>query len=315
MPSNCHEKNTKMSWLAVSVVVDGENADALSDEFLRQGALSVDIADATAGTTSEVPMFAEPGSVINTNWSVNRLVALFLPEANPENKISAIFKAAKVPENTPDGVDGVDDQDWVRLTQAQFTPQQISARLWVVPTWHALVDKQAINIRLDPGLAFGTGTHPTTRLCLRWLDQQRLEGRRVTDYGCGSGILAIAAMKLGAHSAMGVDIDEQALFAARNNALMNQTEVTFYPAEMATEVALQVPADIVLANILAHPLEVLAPLLAKITAVGGRIALSGILAQQADEVRERYSQWFDMQAIEREDEWVMLSGIKKAVGG
>jgi ribosomal protein L11 methyltransferase len=134
-------------------------------------------------------------------------------------------------------------------------------------------------------------------------------------YGCGSGILAIAAKKLGSKYVVGVDIDEQALFAARNNALMNQTEVTFYPAEMATEVALQVPADIVLANILAHPLEVLAPLLAKITAVGGRIALSGILAQQADEVRERYSQWFDMQAIEREDEWVMLSGIKKADGG
>jgi ribosomal protein L11 methyltransferase len=177
----------------------------------------------------------------------------------------------------------------------------------VVPTWHEVVDATAINIRLDPGLAFGTGTHPTTRLCLRWLDAQINPGASVIDYGCGSGILAIAAMKLGAARAQGVDIDEQALLAARNNAMQNQADVVFFAA--ADE--LQSQASVVVANILANPLTVLAPLLARLTAPGGMIALSGILAPQADEVRDAYHPWFDMHTTEPEEEWVLLAGRKR----
>ena len=177
----------------------------------------------------------------------------------------------------------------------------------MVPTWHEVVDAAAINIRLDPGLAFGTGTHPTTRLCLRWLDANLKHGETVIDYGCGSGILAIAAMKLGASHAVGVDIDEQALLAARRNALQNRTAVSFFAA--ADE--LTSPANMVVANILANPLVVLAPLLARLTVAGGQVVLSGVLATQADEVRVAYRPWFNMHTAEPEDEWMLLAGEKK----
>ena len=211
---------------------------------------------------------------------------------------------------TPYGIDRINDQDWVRLTQAQFTPQKISARLWVVPTWHKVIDPAAINIRLDPGLAFGTGTHPTTRLCLRWLDAHLKAGESVIDYGCGSGILAIAAMKLGAARAAGVDIDEQALLAARRNALQNQVDVTFHAAEDDLSANVISPAHVVVANILANPLSVLAPLLARLTLPGGQVVLSGILAPQADEVRDAYAPWFEMHTTDPDEEWVVLAGRK-----
>jgi len=235
------------------------------------------------------------------------MIALFSADADLAQTIPEAIRAASLPPTTPYGMDRIDDKDWVRLTQSQFAPVQITPRLWVVPTWQEVVDANAINIRLDPGLAFGTGTHPTTRLCLRWLDAQVKPGATVIDYGCGSGILAIAAMKLGAARAQGVDIDEQALLAARNNAVQNQVDVSFFAA--ADE--LKSTATVVVANILANPLTVLAPLLTTLTAPGGMIALSGILAPQADDVRDAYGTWFDMHTSEPEDEWVLLAGSKR----
>jgi ribosomal protein L11 methyltransferase len=296
-----------MPWLSATLIVDARCVEALSDALIERGALAVDVSDAAAGTATERPLFAEPGSAPAVNWAVNRVVALFLPDVNLGAVMSDALRASSLPPTTPYGMDRVDDKDWVRLTQSQFTPQHASPRLWVVPTWHEVVDAGAINIRLDPGLAFGTGTHPTTRLCLRWLDANLTPGATVIDYGCGSGILAIAAMKLGAVQAQGVDIDEQALLAARNNAAQNQVAVSFFAA--ADELKSQ--AGVVVANILANPLTVLAPLLATLTAPGGLIALSGILAPQADEVRDAYSPWFDMHTTEAEDEWVLLAGSRR----
>ncbi len=296
-----------MPWQAITLIVDARCVEALSELLLEGGALSVDVSDAAAGTPWENPLFAEPGSVPALNWPVNRVVALFSENAAITTIMPDALRAAQLPTTTPYGLDRINDQDWVRLTQAQFTPVKISQRLWVVPTWHEVVDPTSLNIRLDPGLAFGTGTHPTTRLCLRWLDAHLEPGSSVIDYGCGSGILAIAAAKLGATTVVGVDIDEQALLAARRNALQNLTDVTFYAA--ADEV--KAPANVVVANILANPLTVLAPLLARLTLPGGQVVLSGILAPQADEVREAYAPWFDMHTTAPDEEWVVLAGRKK----
>ncbi len=296
-----------MPWQAVVLIVDERCVERLSDALLESGALSVDVSDAAAGTTGERPLFAEPGSAPAGNWPVNRLVALFNEDAALASLVPAALQACALPAATPYRIERVNDQDWVRLTQAQFTPQKVSRRLWVVPTWHEVVDTAAINIRLDPGLAFGTGTHPTTRLCLRWLDANLQAGASVIDYGCGSGILAVAAMKLGAARVSGVDIDEQALLAARHNAKQNHTEIAFFAAADAVKS----PANVVVANILANPLTVLAPLLARLTLPAGWVVLSGILTAQADAVREAYRRWFDMRITEAEDEWVLLAGVKK----
>ncbi|HYK12817.1 MAG TPA: 50S ribosomal protein L11 methyltransferase, partial [Burkholderiales bacterium] len=201
----------------------------------------------------------------------------------------------------------VADQDWVRATQNQFQPVRVSSRLWVVPTWHAAPDPAAVNLVIDPGLAFGTGTHATTRLCLKWLDTNLRGGESVLDYGCGSGILGIAALKLGAARATGVDIDPLALLAARHNAMQNQVHMAFVAAERdAPE-----PADIVLANILANPLTLLAPLLARLTRRGGHILLSGVLEHQAREVEDAYRAAFDLAPLERDEGWVLISGSKR----
>ncbi len=300
-----------MPWQAVTLIVDARCVETLSDLLLESGALSVDVSDAAAGTPTERPLFAEPGSAPAINWAVNRVVALFNENVAIADVVPAVLRAAMLPMTTPYGIDRINDQDWVRLTQAQFTPQKISSRLWVVPTWHEVVDPAAINIRLDPGLAFGTGTHPTTRLCLRWLDAHLKQGESVIDYGCGSGILAIAAMRLGASRAAGVDIDVQALLAARRNALQNQADVTFYAAEDDLSENVISPAHVVVANILANPLTVLAPLLARFTLPGGQVVLSGILAPQAGEVRDAYAPWFEMHTTDPDEEWVVLAGRKK----
>ncbi len=310
-PKSTPPAPNNMPYLSATLIVDARCVETLSDALLERGALAVDVADADAGTPSERALFAEPGSAPALNWRANRVVALFPADADLAGIVPDALSESSLPLTTPYGIDRIDDQDWVRLTQAQFTPVQVTPRLWVVPTWHDVVDTGAINIRLDPGLAFGTGTHPTTRLCLRWLDTHIRPDTTVIDYGCGSGILAIAAMKLGAARAYGVDIDEQAVLAARNNALQNKTQVTFFAAEEDVGAQLNAPASVVVANILANPLTVLAPLLATLTAPGGLIALSGILAPQADEVREAYRPWFDMSITEPDDEWVLLAGRKR----
>ena len=297
-----------MAWLTLIADTDAQHAEALSEALMEGGALSVDLLDADADTPDEQAIFGEPGEPPPGVWQHNRISALF----DNDQDVVAILQAAataigleKLPEYR---IETLADNDWVRLTQSQFDPIQISPRLWIVPTWHTPSDPAAINIVLDPGLAFGTGSHPTTRLCLRWLDGHMPEGVSVLDYGCGSGILAIAALKLGASHAVGVDVDKQAVIASRDNALANHVgNVEFHLPDDAPKATY----DLVVANILTNPLRMLAPLLAGATKPGGQIVLSGILQEQADDVMAIYQQWFDLNPPVFEDGWSCLSGRKR----
>jgi ribosomal protein L11 methyltransferase len=300
-----------MTWIAVQILVQAESIEALSDALIEQGALSVDVSDANAGTRLETPIFMEPGEEADLAFGSNRLVALFdAPTDVPAVLMRACGGAglAAVPVYS---FSEVAEQDWVRLTQSQFSPIRVSDRLWIVPTWHDAPDKAAINIALDPGLAFGTGSHPTTRLCLEWLDENLAPGAHVIDYGCGSGVLAIAAAKLGAARIVGIDIDPQAVSSSRYNAAQNGVIGVF---ESAADAQLQ-PADVVIANILSNPLKVLAPLLAQLTRPGGTIVLSGILAPQALEVAAIYATWFEMQAPQESGGWARLCGVRRIATG
>ena len=296
-----------MAWLSLIVDTDAGHAEALSEALLGLGALSVDLLDADADTPDEQAIFGEPGEPPPGMWQHNRVSALFEDDqdvAEILHKAADAIGLAQLPEHR---IETLADNDWVRLTQSQFEPIPISPRLWIVPTWHTPSDPNAINIVLDPGLAFGTGSHPTTRLCLRWLDANIKGGESVLDYGCGSGILAIAAIKLGATRAAGVDVDATALLAARHNAMQNRVAVQFENADQAASAV----HDIVLANILANPLELLAPLLARATRGGGRIVLAGILEHQAEAVRNAYREWFSMDTTQRDEGWVLLSGVRQ----
>lgn len=296
-----------MAWLSVTLTVDANGVESLSDALLDAGAIAVDVADAQAGTTAERAMFGEPGETGARDWELSRVNALFDESADVAARVAAAFALAGLAPAGDFHTERIADQDWVRATQSQFQPVCVAPRLWVVPTWHTPPDDSAINLVIDPGLAFGTGTHPTTRLCLQWLAVNLRGGERVLDYGCGSGILAIAAMKLGAACATGVDIDPAALLAARHNAMQNQVMVEFIAADRCAPQT----AEIVLANILANPLVLLAPLLARATRRGGQIVLSGVLDHQAGEVQDAYRAWFDMHPVERDDGWVLLSGKKR----
>ena len=295
-----------MPWLSVSFEVAANDVEAVADALLEAGAASVEVADADAGSSREQPLFAEPGSGDPRPWRRSAVTALVAEGTDAGALVSDACTRAGIAAPAYRLLP-VADEDWVRASQDQFTPIRISQRLWIVPSWHQAPDAGAINIALDPGLAFGTGSHATTRLCLNWLERTIRGGESVLDYGCGSGILAIAAMKLGAARADGVDIDEQALLAARGNAIQNRVEVDFRAAAAPTGRA----ADIVVANILSRPLVVLAPLLATLTATGGRIALAGILASQAAEVGAAYGQWFDIGTECEAENWVLLAGTRK----
>jgi ribosomal protein L11 methyltransferase len=294
-------------WLALELNVDATQALALSDALLAEGALSVDVADAHAGTEAETPIFQEPGEDVELVFGENRLLALLDSDADAAAILRAACQTAGMPRVPAFQTARVEEQDWVRLTQNQFAPIQVSARLWIVPSWHAAPDPSAINIVLDPGLAFGTGSHPTTHLCLDWLDRHLEPGSSVIDYGCGSGILAIAAARLGAATVAGVDIDPQAIFSSRYNAGRNGVEARFCGAEEPRPAS----ANVVVANILANPLRVLAPLLADLTVPGGHIVLSGILLSQADAIAADYSRWFDLDPLAERDGWVLVSGVKR----
>ena len=297
-----------MPWLNLVVDTDSAHAEALSEALLELGALSVDLLDADADTPDEQAIFGEPGEPPPGVWQHNRVSALF----DDDQDVLVILRKAissigleQLPEYR---IDTLADNDWVRLTQSQFDPIRISSRLWIVPTWHTPSDPDAINIVLDPGLAFGTGSHPTTRLCLRWLDGNLRGGESVLDYGCGSGILAIAALKLGAAHAVGIDVDSQAVSASRDNAIANEAgNVQFYLPDKAPPSTY----DLVVANILTNPLRMLAPLLANATRQGGQIVLSGILEEQAQDVMNIYQQWFDLNAPIFESGWACLSGHKR----
>jgi ribosomal protein L11 methyltransferase len=296
-----------MPWLCAIIETEEAAVEILSDALLEAGALAVDVQDAAAGTNEERPIFAEPGEAPAAGWRSNRVGALFAVDADLYAAVPEALAAAGLPATMAFSIERIEDTDWVRLTQSQFHPMQITDRLWVVPSWHTPPDPAAINIALDPGVAFGTGAHPTTRLCLRWLAETVTPEADVLDYGCGSGILAIAAIKLGAARACGVDIDPQAVLAAQQNAQQNGVQLTLATAEQD----IAGPAQIVVANILANPLTVLAPLLARLTRSGGQIALSGILVEQAEAVLAAYASQFEMTRTATDEGWVLLTGRRR----
>jgi ribosomal protein L11 methyltransferase len=299
-----------LPFLALRFDAAGAAADAWADALLDAGALSVEVTDPRAGTPDESPLYGEPGEPVAGLWPVNRIIALFSADTDPATALAIAGKALRrVPP--PHESCAVADQDWVRATQAQFEPIRITARLWIVPSWCAPPDPGAINLTLDPGLAFGTGSHPTTRLCLAWLATSLRRGERVLDYGCGSGILAIAALRLGAGEVMGVDVDAQAIVASRMNGERNGVEATFaLPDALPPSAA--AGFDVVIANILATPLTLLAPALAARVRSGGRIVLSGVLESQADEVGLAYARWFTIAPWQRDGGWVALVGERVA---
>ena len=296
-----------MAWLTLTVTASEQQAEVLSDALMELGALSVDVHDADADTPEEIAIFGEPGEPAAHLWSHNCVTALFPESADIDSIMLEAARAIGLAQPPAYHVETLEDNDWVRLTQSQFNPIPISQRLWIVPTWHTPTDSSAINIVLDPGLAFGTGSHPTTRLCLRWLDANIKGGESVLDYGCGSGILTIAAIKLGASSARGVDVDPQAVQASRDNAVANQVDAQFYLPDNAPKQQ----SDVVVANILTNPLKILAPLLAEATHQEGRIVLSGILSEQAADVMKIYAQWFNLDSPVMDEGWACLSGVKK----
>jgi ribosomal protein L11 methyltransferase len=296
-----------MPWQSVRLLVDSKQAELLSDALMEAGALSVSLEDADAGTVDETPLFGEPDHPTAELWPHSIAIVLLDEHADVAGTLASAAQQAGIPVPVDYTTEVVAEQDWVRLTQSQFDPIPISPRLWIVPTWHEAPDSRAINLKLDPGLAFGTGSHPTTRLCLRWLDEHLQGGETLLDYGCGSGILAIAAARLGAARVDGVDIDEQAVTASRDNAALNEVSAHFcLPGELAPG-----EYDIVVANILTNPLKGMAPLLAGRVRTGGWLVLSGILAEQADDVMAVYRDWFVFDAPATDEGWVRLTGTKR----
>ncbi|MCX8086319.1 MAG: 50S ribosomal protein L11 methyltransferase [Rhodocyclaceae bacterium] len=291
-------------WISVALETDAAHAEALSEALLAAGAISVAVEDAQAGTELETPQFGEPGSPATPLWAQSRLIALFEPAEDLRSRLAAAVREGGLEELPAISFEEVAEQDWVRLSHSQFEPIQISERLWIVPSWHAAPDPAAINLVLDPGLAFGTGSHPTTRLCLEWLEANVVPGSSVLDYGCGSGILALAALKLGAGDALGVDIDPAALAAAAENAARNGVSLRLAPSSAPLEERF----DFVVANILTNPLKLLAPLLAGRLKPGGALALSGVLESQADEVIAAYAPYLPLSVGAAREGWVRLEG-------
>lgn len=297
----------------IKILADERSAEALSDMLMDAGALSASIEDADAESTDEKPLYGEPGlEPDNCAWPRSIVAILADDDFDLETSLGIVVNALKCDMPEILGTEEVEDVDWVRVTQAQFQPTQVSDRLWIVPTWHDLPNENAINVRLDPGVAFGTGSHPTTHLCLQWLDANVKSTDEVLDYGCGTGILAIAAKLVGAKRVMGTDIDPQAVEAAQDNAIMNHVEAKFALPDNMPEGTF----DVVVANILANPLKLLAPALLGRVKAGGALVLSGVLAKQADEVIAAYRDidpTVQLTVWRQEEDWVCIAGRRQAV--
>jgi ribosomal protein L11 methyltransferase len=288
----------------------GDWVDALSDALIEAGALSISVEDADLDTDDERPIFGEPGGEdAPGGWQHNRVVALLADGDDPQQILVHVEAELNIQIASDWFLRDVPDQDWVRLTQSQFGPIQIGDRVLILPSWHAGEapinrPEGSIVIELDPGLAFGTGSHPTTHVCLSWLAHNMSPGVRVLDYGCGSGILAIASKMFGADHVDAVDIDEQAVLSTVHNAHANHTDVhAMLPDQLITG-----QYDVVVANILSNPLKVLAPMLSNRVKVGGYLVLSGVLARQAQEVAATYAPWLTMEVWAEREGWVCLAG-------
>ncbi|WP_421209932.1 50S ribosomal protein L11 methyltransferase [Aeromonas sp. 602396] len=290
-----------MPWIQIRINATAKTADKVSNMLLGRGAQAVTFMDA-----KDVPVY-EPMPGETPLWGETEVMGLFDAETDPAPTIA--FFQQLFGENVGYKVEQLEDKDWVREWMDHFHPMQFGERLWICPSWRDVPNPDAVNVMLDPGLAFGTGTHPTTALCLQWLDGLDLTGKTVVDFGCGSGILGIAALKLGAARVIGIDIDPQAIQASRDNAARNgvadQIEL-YLPADQPQDVE----ADVVVANILAGPLRELAPLIAGHGKAGSLMALSGVLESQAPELETIYGQWFEMDPTAVKEEWCRLSGRK-----
>jgi ribosomal protein L11 methyltransferase len=292
-----------MSWLQLRLAITPEQAPALEDQLLELGAVSVTFMDA-----EDQPIF-EPDLGTTPLWSNTHLLALFEADTDSEALLQhlRLLWQAELPAHE---LEQIEDQDWERSWMDNFHPMRFGQRLWIVPSWHAAPEPDAVNLLLDPGLAFGTGTHPTTSLCLQWLDAQQLQGKTLIDFGCGSGILAIAGLLLGAEHAVGTDIDVQALEASRDNAQRNQIADEHFDLYLPEHMP-AAPADVLVANILAGPLVSLAPQLASLVKPGGLLALSGILAEQTEEILQAYQGDFELDPVAEQDGWIRVSGKRR----
>ncbi len=290
-----------MPWQQITLYTTKEDAETLSGHLESLGAASVTMQDAADQPLYEPPPGATP------LWQLTNVVGLFDDSFDMDLILTHLRNAlgGELPDHT---LEVLEDQDWERAWMDDFKPMRFGERLWIVPSWTEAPDTGGVNILLDPGLAFGTGTHPTTRLCLEWLDAHAPEGKNVIDYGCGSGILAIAAALLGAQAVIGVDTDPQAITASDENARRNSVSEkihAYLPGDEPKE-----PADLLVANILAGPLAELAPLFAERVISGGNLVLSGILPEQAEGLRVVYGEWFEMAPATELDSWIRLEGVR-----
>lgn len=292
-----------MPWLQLRLNANEDNAEKISDWLIASGAQAVTFIDA-----KDTPIYEPlPGDEV-VYWHNTIVMGLYDANHNMEKVISYLQGIHPDKKDMHYKLEQLEDKDWEREWMDNFHPMQFGKRLWICPSWREVPDPDAVNVMLDPGLAFGTGTHPTTALCLQWLDGLDLTGKTVVDFGCGSGILSLAALKLGAKEVIGIDIDPQALQASRENAKRNNVEdrlSLYLPKDQP-----QLKADIVVANILAGPLKELAPTIIEFVAPQGLLALSGVLENQAPALLSVYGQWCDMDDIAVQEEWVRLTGQK-----
>ncbi len=290
-----------MPWIQVNTIVDEALAEPLSDALMDSGAVSV-----TFTETGEQEIF-EPEIGTTPIWQRTRVLGLFDADTCVPTLLTNLQQHLEQIPIDDYRIEQIEDKDWIREWMDQYHPLRFGKNLWIVPSWLQPPEPDAVNLLLDPGLAFGTGTHPTTAMCLAWLDQHPPSDKTVIDYGCGSGILAIAAAKLGANQVKGTDIDPQAIIASQDNAQRNQVEIEFaLVQDFQTE-----PVDCLLANILAGPLKELAPEFARLVKQGGQLVLSGLLARQAAELVTHYRQFgFELDTLQTSEEWALLSGVK-----
>ncbi|MFT6551162.1 MAG: ribosomal protein L11 methyltransferase [Zhongshania marina] len=292
-----------MTWLQLRLDADPATASTLEDALLEVGAAAVTMED-----NADQPVY-EPGVGETPVWQHTRVTGLFTADTDMTATLAEL-QGHYGQELPPLRIEILEDRDWIREWMDSYHPIQCGERLWICPSWREPVDPKAVNLLLDPGLAFGTGTHPTTWLCMQWLDQQDLSGLTVIDYGCGSGILGIAALLLGAQKVIAVDNDPQALLATRDNARRNNIDDSCIECLLPEQLPSELRGDVMVANILAGPLTSLAPNLAATLSAGGPICLSGILHSQAKELMNCYSQWFDELNLTTKEEWVRISGSR-----